>query len=422
MRRIAVLFSGQGSQYPGMGKWLFDRHDAVKTLFATASETLDLDMARLCFEGSSEELSRTENTQPALLLVSVAAYRTFRAQTGLRPAFMAGHSLGELSALVAADALSLEDGLRLARRRGQAMARCTRPGEAGMYAVTKLHRPKVDEVCAAVEGFGTDFVVANVNAPGQVVLSGRSSRLAAAAEPLKQAGATVIPLKVSGPFHSPFMAPAAEALAEALAGIAISRPAVPVIANVGARPHGDGAQVAEALVRQITSPVLWADTMAYLRDQGVDLYLEAGPREVLKKLALANVPGAKAYALDERGDEAAMQQDLAADVRAVRERPTVVGKCLAIAVCTRNSNWNEEEYQAGVVEPYRELQAMQARLEQEGIDASPGEMKRAIDLLGRIFSTKRTPPDERAMRLAHVVEATGTANVLGDYVAAASAR
>lgn len=420
MKRIAMLFPGQGAQHPGMGKALYEREEAVKRLFEQASQALSLDMARLCFDTPADELNRTENTQPALLLCSVAAYRSFRARTGLTPAFMAGHSLGELSALVAAEAMTLEEGVRLARGRGEAMARCTEPGHTGMRAVTKLERARVEEVCRRIEGYGSKFVIANFNAGSQLVLSGSMAAMEPAAQALEAAGATLIALRVSGAFHSPCMAPAAEAFAELLAQVHFQQPKVPVVANVNAMPYADAAHIADGLIRQIASPVLWSDSMQWLERNGADLFVDAGPREVLKKLAVANVAQAQAYSLAEAADEAALARELAADIRIVKERPSVIGKCMAVAVCTRNYNWNEEEYQRGVVEPYRQLQAMQERLEQQGGEPSAEESKQALALLRRIFATKRTPHEEQRMRYAQIAEATQMPELLDEYIAASS--
>jgi [acyl-carrier-protein] S-malonyltransferase len=315
MKRVAMLFPGQGTQHPGMGRALYERDEATRRLFDEASQVLCADMARLCFEAPAEELTRTENTQPALLLCSLAAYRSFLARTGLTAVCMAGHSLGELSALVAAEALSLEDGLRLAHGRGEAMARCTEEGHTGMQAVTKLERARVEEVCRTVKGFGNRFVIANFNAGSQLVLSGTLAGMEAAAQALQAAGATLIALRVSGAFHSPFMSPAAEAFAELLAGVEFKLPRVPVVANVSAMPYADRGRIADGLIRQVASPVLWSDTMRTLHRNGIEVYVDAGPREVLKKLAVANVPCAQAYALSDAADEAALERELAADTQ-----------------------------------------------------------------------------------------------------------
>lgn len=415
MKQIAVMFSGQGSQYLGMGKKLFERDGATRALFDGASRLLGLDMAQLCFSGPAEELNRTENTQPALLLCSVADYRHFRARTGVTPAFMAGHSLGELSALVAAEAMSLDDGLLLARARGLAMSRCATEVKTGMHAVTRLERATVEQVCAATPGFGTDFVLANVNAPGQFVLSGSVAAMEAVGAALKQAGGVIIPLKVSGPFHSPYMAAAAEEFGAALARVDWRNARVPVLSNMDGRAHGEGQQIARALMAQMTGPVLWSDTMQELQRLGIDAYLEAGPGAVLKKLALNNLPGACALGLDVDDDAAAIEQLFAAELRAVQQRPSVVGRCMAVAVCTQNKNWNDDDYQQGVIDPYRQLQALQEGLEQAGAQPNAQQMRQALDCLGRIFATKGTPEDERAWRLSQIIESTGTEEVLADY-------
>ena len=254
MKNIAMLFPGQGAQYSGMGKQLFSRYDSVKEMFKVASKVLDMDMEKLCFDSPADILNQTENTQPALVLCSVAAYRVFQEETGLQPVVMAGHSIGEISALICAEAISLEDGLKLARARGQAMANCSKPGETGMAAVLKLERQQVEAICKTIPGFQTDFVIANYNSSAQLVLSGRLDALEKVKAALADTSASYIPLRVSGAFHSPLMESAGEQFSTLIQSIELKQPKVPVIANVNAKPYEDAQQIPSLLTSQISQP------------------------------------------------------------------------------------------------------------------------------------------------------------------------
>lgn len=415
MKKLAIIFPGQGSQYIGMGKPAYEAHASIRSLFDQASHLLQLDFKHLCFEGQAAELNRTENTQPALLLCSVAAYQVFRKQTGLTPAWLAGHSLGELSALVCAEALSVDDGLQLARARGLAMANCTRNEAMGMSAVTKLSRTKVEAICRSIPGFGTTFVIANYNAPQQQVLSGRIDALEAAAQALRGAGASIIPLRVSGPFHSPFMQPAAEQVRAQLARTALRAPKIPVISNVDARPHGDAASIADRLVEQLTRPVLWEDTLHYLDEQHADVFIDVGPGDMFKNMIGYVLPDATSFSL-KLDDQEAMARELSADIAARRERPNVLGKCLAVAVCTRNRNWGLADFERGVVVPYEQIRAQYEEVKQAGRAPTAEQSKEALRLLRQILETKQTPREEIRERYAEILEVTQTHEALGAYV------
>ncbi|MCY7295209.1 ACP S-malonyltransferase [Alteromonas sp. a30] len=417
MKKLAIVFSGQGSQYVGMGKTLFEQHEIVRDMFAKASDTLGLDMEHLCFSESADVLNSTENTQPAILLCSMAAWQVFQQQTGLTPGAMAGHSLGELSALVAAGAMRLEDGLKLARARGLAMAQCGNDGKTGMSAVTKLTREHLEKVCNSVDGFGRTFVVANYNSPRQQVLSGDVEQLKALGEQLKAEGGSVIPLRVSGAFHSPYMAPAAEAFTDVINNIDLTEPHIPVIANVTAKPHGDAASIKASLISQITSPVLWQDTLNYLaQEAGIDTFVEAGPKDVLKKLATTTLPNVTAFALDKQEDEKAMQDALQAAIKSLKERPTVLGKCMAVAVATRNTNFDNDTYQQGVIVPYQQLKEMHEKHSAEGSVASPAEMVSAMKLLQQIMVCKGATEQEQQQRFRQVAEQTGCEKELAQFI------
>lgn len=407
MKNIAFLFSGQGSQYKGMGQDLFEKYDSVKALFSTASELLDVDMAALCFGDSAEDLNQTENTQPAILLTSVAAYQAFIEETKLTPKWLAGHSLGEISALVCANAMTFSEGIRLARSRGLAMAKASDGADLGMSAITKIDSSRVKEICQQDDNFEETFVVANFNSPQQTVLSGDKQALASIGEILKSNDANVIPLRVSSAFHSPYMSQAAESLRQPLAEINWQTPQIPVLSNVTARVHHSKDAIAESLIQQMTHPVLWQDTMLFLQRQHIDLYVESGPNDVLKKLTMANLQALRSYALDTEEDSQPLMDFLAHDIRLTNEKPEFIGKCLAIAVSTRNANWDEQAYKAGVIQPYETIKKMQEEFSTQSKEPNEESMKTVLTLLNQIFETKGTPQDERNMRFQQLAEIEG---------------
>lgn len=264
----------------GMGRDLAGAFPEADRLYARAEEILDVPLRRICWEGPEDELTRTENAQPAILLHSYVAWRLLPEPVRASAGVAAGHSLGEFTAYLVAGALSFADALRLVRRRGELMARSD---EGTMAAVLGLDDEQVEEVCEAVEGV---VVAANYNAPGQVVISGSVEAVKRASEHAEEAGARrVLALDVSGAFHSPLMEVAREGLAEALQEVELRDPDFPVVANVTAEPVTDGEQARALLVRQLTSPVRWADTVARMKGFGAGRWLELGPGKVLAGLA-----------------------------------------------------------------------------------------------------------------------------------------
>ncbi len=264
----------------GMGRDLAGAFPEADRLYAQAEEILDVPLRRICWEGPEDELTRTENAQPAILLHSYVAWRLLPEPVRASARVAAGHSLGEFTAYLVSGALSFADALRLVRRRGELMARSD---EGTMAAVLGLDDEQVEEVCEAVEGV---VVAANYNAPGQVVISGSVEAVKRASERAGETGARrVLALDVSGAFHSPLMEVAREGLAEALQEVELRDPDFPVVANVTAEPVTDGEQARELLVRQLTSPVRWADTVARMKGFGAGRWLELGPGKVLAGLA-----------------------------------------------------------------------------------------------------------------------------------------
>lgn len=284
MGKIAFLFPGQGSQSVGMGKALASTSEKAATIFKRADERLETNLSQIIFEGPEEELTLTVNTQPALLTTSIAILDVFK-ESEIEADFVAGHSLGEYSALVAAKAISFEDAVYAVRKRGTFMEEAVPAGLGAMAAILGMDRELLAEITKEVSASGSPVELANLNCPGQIVISGSKEGVAQASVIAKEKGARrIIPLQVSGPFHSSLMKPAAEKLAEVLNQIVISDAAIPVIANVSATAVTSGEQIKDYLIQQVFSPVLWEDSINYLLSQGVDTFVEIGSGNVLSGL------------------------------------------------------------------------------------------------------------------------------------------
>jgi [acyl-carrier-protein] S-malonyltransferase len=279
----ALLFPGQGSQQVGMGRRLAEEHAVAAATMAEADEVLDLPLTRLCFEGPEVELTRTEFCQPAILAVSVAQWRALGVPRGIAPRWLAGHSLGEYSALVVAGALDFADALRLVRLRGRLMQSAVPEGAGAMAAVIGLDETVVQALCAAAAE-GEVVTPANLNGAGQVVIAGHRAAVARAVAAAKAAGGRTVPLAVSAPFHCALMAPAAAGLADALASVDVRPPSIPIVSNVEAALVTDATRIRELLVAQVTAPVRWAESMRLLQALGCERAIEVGPGQVLAKL------------------------------------------------------------------------------------------------------------------------------------------
>ncbi|OIN56460.1 ACP S-malonyltransferase [Arsenicibacter rosenii] len=287
----AYVFPGQGSQFKGMGQDLYQNSEKARQLFDKADEILGFSLTKVMFEGTDEELKQTNVTQPAIFLHSVALALTtdsFDAQ------MVAGHSLGEFSALVAAGALSFEDGLKLVSQRAAAMQKACELQPSTMAAVLGLADDKIETICAEVAATGEVVVPANFNCPGQVVISGSLEGVRIAGEKLKEAGAKrVLPLQVGGAFHSPLMEPAREELARAIADTTFSQPKCPVYQNVNAQPSTDVEAIKANLIAQLTAPVRWTQSVEAMVADGATQFIECGPGKVLQGLVKKISPAAE---------------------------------------------------------------------------------------------------------------------------------
>ncbi len=296
---LAFIFPGQGSQQLGMLSELAERYAVVRSTFEEASTALGYDLWHLVQEGPAEELNRTDITQPAILAASVAVWRVWKELEGARPAWLAGHSLGEYSALVCSGAMSFADGVRLVRTRGEFMQQAVPSGQGAMAAILGLDADKIEEACASAAQ-GEIVSAVNYNAPGQIVIAGNVAAVERAILACQQAGARkAMPLPVSVPSHCELMRPAAEKLADELNLVQLTKPRVPVVQNVHAAPETEVAAIRDNLVAQLYRPVRWIDSIEFMAEQGVDTYVECGPGKVLVGLNKRIVKSAKSLAVND---------------------------------------------------------------------------------------------------------------------------
>ncbi|MCL4459470.1 MAG: ACP S-malonyltransferase [Chloroflexi bacterium] len=312
MSNIGFVFPGQGSQFVGMGKDLYDSYHAAREVFHVADEVLGFPLSKMCFEGPEPVLRQTINAQPAILTVSIAVLQALRAElgNGFEPALLAGHSLGEYSALVAAGSLDFSEAIWLVRERGRLAQEVANRSLGGMVAIIGLADSVLEEICTGENCHGV-ICIANYNSPGQVVLSGERQALQWAVGIARERGARrVIPLAVDGPFHSPLMQPAAEQFTKAVARLCVRPASVPVVGNISAQPLQEVTDITAELVQQLTSPVRWTQSVRYMRVAGLTTFVEIGPGQILCGLIKRIVADAETISLNSVASLGTLRQDL----------------------------------------------------------------------------------------------------------------
>ena len=425
MESIALLFPGQGSQYVGMMKTLYDEFAIVRDTFVEANDILKFDLRKLCFEGRIDELTQTQNVQPALLTASIAAFRVYMQEVGVTPQYSAGHSLGEYCALTCSGAIAFSDALRIVRLRGIYMQESVEKEIGTMIAINGVQKDNVEEVCRIISNDKNVIAIACYNSQEQTVISGTKEAIRLAEEKLSKNGAVFTPLKVCAPFHSILMQHAAIKLNKELIIYKFNQLKWPVISNVTGQPYKDETEIVKNLTNHVVQPVKWHDSMIFLQKAGVTVTIELGPKEVLKNLIKKNFSNIVALSCNKTGDLKDIKSTLSLEMklnviensREVKQQTSrFIDKCLAVVVCTKNYNWNSEEYYKGVITPYRKIKEMQEYLEIEGKEPSIEQMREVLQLLQSIFLTKKVSINEQIERFNEIFDDSGVNNLFLQFL------
>ncbi|MHB8066153.1 MAG: ACP S-malonyltransferase [Ruminiclostridium sp.] len=413
MKKVALLFPGQGSQYVGMGKKLYEEYLVAKETFNEANEVLGFDLKNLCFEGDIKELTKTRNAQLALLTLGVATFKVYMKEFGVKPQYSAGHSLGEYSALTCSNAIEFSDALKIVNKRGFLMQQASEKGLGKMAAVSGVDIVKIEEQCQKFSTKEEPVVIACYNSPKQNVISGHATAVEKVAIQLQSLGATVIPLKVSASFHSPMMQSAAYELRLELEKYKFSTPEWSVIANVNALPYEGNQNFINSLTNHMIQPVAWQKTVEYLQTQGVEVAFELGPKATLRNIIQESNKSIKVFLID--SNEAIGKVSTEFDIKSWKKEKTrmdLISKCIVTAVCTKNSNWDQEMYNKGVVEPYSKVKKIYEYLENAGKEPTEEQVCEAIGMLKSVLITKKLSDIEQKEILDNLVEDAKSLSIL----------
>jgi [acyl-carrier-protein] S-malonyltransferase len=393
--KMVFMFPGVGSQYAGMGKKFYEDFPIFRQTLEEANDVLNWDLAKMCFlEADKNELAKLENAQLTILANSVGMFRVTMQETGIEPAFCLGHSLGEYSALCCSGVISFPDALALVKQRGEIIGEAAARLDGTMMWVINLDREKVDEICAEFSQPGKEVYVSAYDSPAQTSISGGTEAVMAIAKKMEEAGAIVYPLNFSGPFHSPSMEEAAQRMKQVLEQYSYNDPVYPVIANHNARPYEGKDGVADNLSRQLISPIRWADSIEYAAGQGVTTAVEIGPKDVLKFLVKKSSQAVEAFTVDK--DLAALT---AKWVIQPDEYLQLIGKCLGIAVSTKNRSDDLEAYEKEVVAPYMKIAEQYEQLKLANKAPSLDQVEEAIGMAHAVMAAKNVPQEEQQLKL-----------------------
>lgn len=416
MEKTAFLFPGQGSQYVGMAKTMYDQFPVARHTFEEASDHLGFDLAKLCFEGSLGDLGQTENALAAIFTSSVVAFRVYMKEIRVTPQFCAGHSLGELSALTCSGAIRFADAVKIVHLRAKLAQEITKAENGAMTIIDGLTADRVAEECNRISREKCLVSVACYNSPTQTAISGHSEAVQKVEDRVLELGGQVTPLFGNPPFHCPLMQPAAEQLKRELQKYTFDYIRYPVLANVTGLPYQGPDQVVDLLTAHLVRPVQWHPIMKYFLKNGITLTIELGPKNVLSNLLKLNVEGINALCYEQPEDRRMVTDFFQSREFYRKHQPTVITKCLAIAVATPNQNFDNDEYQKGVIEPYQRISALQKELEEKKLDPSLEQMRNALEMLRSVFQTKKLPLAEQREWFGQIIDETGANDLFQDFM------
>lgn len=399
LKTAAFIFPGQGSQYTGMCKELYQKDQKVRELFDRATKTLDMDFFQLCFETKANELVHTRNAQLSIFLTSYCMYQKLQ-ENKIRVRYMAGHSLGEITALTCAGAIRFEDALKIIYCRGTLMQEAAEQSMGGMCAIIGVPMHKIVHMCEELTD-ETGFVsISNYNSDSQIVVSCSANKLPMISKMVEEMQGRYQVLNVAAPFHSISMKDASIKFAEELRKYTFYDLQCEVISNVTGKPYQDSSEIYEKLENHMIHPVLWLDTMNYFLKKKVGIVIEVGPKNVLTKLMKQYTSYIKVFSTDLEEDRVTLESYL----DDLKQSSSVIIQCLKAAVCTPNRNWNQEEYKEGVVKPYKKLRKLQLTLEDEKREATESEKEVAVSLLKTLFTAKKVEKSEQEYRLGLIYD------------------
>lgn len=415
VEKIAFVFPGQGSQYVKMGKGLYDNYKLAKDTFEEANDVLGYDIGKICFEGNLSKLNALENLFPAILAVSVATARVFMQDVGLRPQFCAGHSLGEYSALVCAGAISFADAIKITHKRGL-LAKTMDTNRYGMTILDNTNIENVEALCNKLRLEGKQAWISCYNSKRQVAISGEKDAMRIVEDYVLEEGGQISPLWECPPMHCPIMKIISDQFREELERYEYHSLRYTVISNTKALPYDRDLPIANTLLEQLTKPVQWNGIMRYFQKFGISSVIEMGPKIVLSSFAEETNGSMKGFCYGQKKVREILPEMLWKGNNQSEVMPTLVTKCLAVSASTPNNNFDEQEYERGVIENHSVIKKIFEQNRKDGQNPTLEQSKKAILCLKEILETKKVPLDEQNEWINQILDETGMLYELKNFV------